>query len=160
MRLYANGGDPFQYASRELFDGLDCLSRIACLVAVDPDLVVDFVAWSRLGRSSKDEALLSGAWDRATDLAQCWPDDAWELALAVLRDTTEPGVAVDVGVVILEDVMSDHAARFIDRLEAASFSDFRMALAVSSMWNDAHPVDGRFRALAWRATEMVRFDDR
>jgi hypothetical protein len=35
-----------------------------------------------------------------------------------------------------------------------------MALAVSSMWNDAHPVDDRLRALVWRATELVRFDDR
>lgn len=104
--------------------------------------------------------LLSGAWDRATDLARCSPEDAWDLALAILRDTREPGVAVDVGISILEDLMRDHAARFIDRLEAACFTDSRMALAISSMWNKAHPVDERFRALIWRAADMVRIDER
>jgi hypothetical protein len=129
-------------------------------VPVDPCLVADFVAWSRLGRAASDEVLLAGAWNRATDLAARSPEDAWELALAVLRETDEAHVAVDVGINILEDLMSDHAARFIDRLELACFSDPKMALAISSMWNEAHPVDVRFRALVWRAADRVRFDDR
>jgi hypothetical protein len=60
-----------------------------------------------------------------------------------------------VGIALLEDIMSEYAARFIDRLEAAVLSDRKMAYAVSCMWSEAPPIDDRFRALVARASDRA-----
>jgi hypothetical protein len=128
---------------------------VPCDVPVDPDLAALYAAWSRLGRATRNEQLLYRAWIRGSDLAVASPQEAWDLALAVLDGTNERSVAHDVGINLLEDLVRDHAAHFIDRLECAVFTSDRVALAVASMWTTGDPVSERFRALVRIARERT-----
>jgi hypothetical protein len=69
------------------------------------------------------------------------------LAVAVLPLLQDEWAISYVGVHLLEDLMRDHAPRFIERLEVEVRSNPRMSLAVASMINTADPITMRFEAL-------------
>src|SRR5262245_47557786 len=80
-------------------------------------------AWIAYDRTN--DANLFWAWDRVTDLVLEDPEVAWPAILALVRAAPDDLVLANVAAGPLEDLLSNHGASFIDRVETEARRDER-----------------------------------
>ena len=82
------------------------------------------------------------AWEEAHTYLQTDPEKAWQVLLALLfqAEWTELDY---VAAGILEDLCQDHAAEFIDRIEAQAQEDPKFLAALATVWLNSWGMDAR-----------------
>ena len=67
------------------------------------------------------------------------PDSAWQLILDIIKKDSSEMILSDVGAGPLEDLLSYHAERFIDRVEAEARTNQAFRTALSGVWQSDIP---------------------
>lgn len=101
-------------------------------------LVRTFLRYQRTGRESR-----SWADDRMRDLVRLQPEEAWPVIRAIVTAADDERTLCDVGAGILENLVRDHGAQFIDRIESAARGDAKFRVALSCVWASESPVGSR-----------------
>lgn len=101
-------------------------------------LVRTFLRYQRTGRESR-----SWADDRMRDLVMVQPEEAWPLIRAIVAAVDDERTLCGIGAGVLENLVRDHGAQFIDRIESAARGDAKFRVALSCVWASESPVGSR-----------------
>ena len=109
-----------------------------------PQLVDEWLSWAEWSaehRGSDKENPYAVAFDEFYCIVKDDPDRAWEAILAVIA---EPRANSCVGILAagpVEDLLSHHGARFIERVEVAARSNPNFASMLGGVWRSDMPEE-------------------
>jgi hypothetical protein len=110
-------------------------------------------AWIRLHhlpKDSKEREALDWSWENLTKMCESTPENGWNVILKIIALDQSDSILANVGAGPFEDLMGNHGASFIDRVESCARANpsFRRMLGV--VWKNSIPdaVWNRIRAIA------------
>ena len=110
-------------------------------------------AWIRLHHLPKESSeyeTLFWAWEQLTDLCDSAPESAWNVVQEIIVRDSSDQILANVGAGPFEDLLANHGAQFIDRVElcARRHPPFRRMLGI--VWKNKIPDDvwNRVKAIA------------
>lgn len=118
-----------------------------------PELLDEWLKWvSWVSDPRRDETLSSDliGWDEFDYIVNHEPDKAWEAILACLRDSRLEPYLGTLAASPLEDLLSLHGDRFIERVESEARSNLKFALLLGGVWRIGMKDD------VWSRVQAVR----
>lgn len=118
---------------------------------LEPDLAAlaeEWIAYWLLPEASR-RVEVGGAGDHAWDLCQDAPEKAFEFVLQVLRQNHTSHILEVLSAGPLEDILTKHGERMIDRVEAEARSNPIFATLLGGVWQNEMSDE------VWRRVQAV-----
>lgn len=72
--------------------------------------------------------------DRLDALITADPETAWDVITQLIAQTDTSGLLNYIGAAPLEDLVNQHTAQFVDRMESLAHTDPKFRYALASVW--------------------------
>ena len=113
-------------------------------------LVSDWLALQRAGKSAPEYKQLFWAHDRAWYLCDESPNEAWDFILAALAQDCSNTTMENLSAGPLEDLLAKHGSLMIERVELQSRQDPQFARLLGGVWRNAMSED------VWRRVQRAQ----
>lgn len=97
-------------------------------------------AWIRLHHLPKDSSereALFWSWERLTEMCESVPETAWSVIQEIIALDQSDQILSNIGAGPFEDLMVNHGARFIDRVEICARTNLAFRRMLGVAWTNA-----------------------
>jgi len=116
----------------------------------DNSVVQGWITLQRTEEDSPDYDRLFEYWEAVDDLVRYRPDAAWLFVLEVLKADDSITIMENLSAGPLEDLLAQHGAKLIDRVEAEARANPKMAHLLGGVWKNSMSEE------IWQPVQVAR----